>query len=142
MKVDALLRATTRVWTLTLPCSVLRQLDMRSVRARNSSGPGRAMTERGLTGRSMTEDIREPLDLISVAESTPLDGPFTQSPRGWGTEPRPLFLNFTIYAPRRRLSRKVSARRSTATGDRREHRAAGGRTSVVPRGDQVGPVPN
>src|SRR3989442_1452239 len=70
MKVEALLRATTRVWTLTLPYFVLRQFGMRSVRERNSSGSGRATTEWGLTGRSTTEDISEVLGLVPEAGSS------------------------------------------------------------------------
>src|SRR2546425_1848122 len=90
MKVEALLRATTRVWTLTLPYFVLRQFGMRSVRERNSSGSGRATTEWGLTGRSTTEDISEVLGLVPEAVSALL----TVLPRNplaaRGTEPSPL----------------------------------------------------
>src|SRR5437867_12967097 len=81
MKVEALLRATTRVWTLTLPNFVLRQFGMPSVKPRSCSGPGRATTERGLTGRSMTEEITGDLGLMPAAASAPVDGCFTQPPR-------------------------------------------------------------
>src|SRR3989441_135085 len=89
MKVEALLRATTRVWTLTLPYFVLRQFGMRSVRERNSSGSGRATTERGLTGRSTTEDISEVLGLVPETVSAPPDGSSTQPPRGPGDRAEP-----------------------------------------------------
>src|SRR2546422_4191066 len=100
MKVEALLRATTRVWTLTLPYFVLRQFGMRSVRARNSPGSGRATTERGLTGRSTTEDISEVLGLVPEAVSTPPDGSSTQPP-SWprGQRHPPFSVKATIYAP-------------------------------------------
>src|SRR5439155_23495297 len=109
MNVDALLRATTRVWTFTLPCLVLRQLGMRSVRARNSSGPGRAMTERGLTESSMTVEIRELPGLMLEAVSASPDDAFTRPPRGWEPGRAPLHVSLSIYAPGSPLPRNVSA---------------------------------
>src|SRR3989442_13030629 len=102
MKVEALLRATTRVWTLTLPYFVVRQFGMRSVRVRNSSGSGRATTQRGLTGRSVTEGIREGLGPLPEAVSAPPDRSSTQPPALPGGLGRaPFARNPAIYAPPR-----------------------------------------
>ncbi len=99
MNVEALLRATTRVWTFTLPYFVSRQSGMRCVRERSSSVFGRAMTERGLTGSSITVEIREPLFLIYPATSAPLDGAFPQPPSAEGERPRPPCPWSSLFTP-------------------------------------------
>src|SRR6059036_1369952 len=100
----------------------------------------RATTERGLTGRSMTEEIREVLGPLPEAVSAPPDGSSTQPP-SWpgGLSRAPLSVNLTIYAPS-----VASVKKGGAEGDRVESQRNGpGRgLSPVPRAQRQSLAPD